>query len=1525
MPTATYNEPDLTYNSLGTYNFPTPDAGFVGGVGIELYIFDKLDPASLVDVIPQRYSPTYLEELRGPGGGSFTISKSDPRLVANPSLLDYRNIVRVYVDGALRGAWIITKKSEVLVGQGELADQAYQVSGPGLRAWAADSVVYPLAPPGRLTKPDRTFSFASPRGSWYDPAAWVPVVQMSRQDSQRLLLASFFANAVVPGLVTALDDDGNVVPGTAPKFSPDGKPQRPNGFIIAGMDASGSVGGYQLYGSNAGSAASYYWWDAAGFHPVQTLAAAPDTDPLTGATKYPKLIGPGYVAYVLVDPVTGVWDSSTDANNLDFARHRYFNGDLFVTTTNPYISDVEIAPPSWSEVNPWKFGPKDWPTGFAPHARWIWSQESRAGATSPPSFAPAGDVYFRREFTLPAAPGALSNATRRYALSIAADNAYKAYLDGEMIGDSSDQDASFQSQTINLDLAAGDHILAVKVTNWETGTAGLLCAFQAYGDASSPTPSNVIFVSDTTSSYGGQWLCDPYPVTPPGWTPGEVLLTLLAEAQVRGVTTALNLIPTFTTTTDTYGNAWDRSVDWSFGIGTEYGDVITKIEEIKADFFFDPQRDGTVLLHAYTSRGIDRSSQVVVVNDSFSRTVSSAWGTTDSGESWTVAGGVAADYNVGSGVGTVSTVANGSTRMTRIVIPSADVDAYISAAVPVTVTGTQGLIAFLTVRETSISTTSGYCSRLDFTPAGQWQARLYKRVAGVETLLGTITSPAAYTANTFIRTRIQVVGSTVRAKAWVASTIEPSAWAVTVDDNDFTVSGNIGIRSVAITGNTSSDPRILYDDMVISTVPNDFLERQPVVFRPGHNVTTATEDNEFTLVKNSLLTASTDGWANPDEPLSQLAYGRVEGYLNVPGTAAMASQVASATLLKLGLSQDATTVGFEPFEDHMPWVNFTPGDLVQAPTTAVYGSGGQLTPRRIMSLAFSEDQDTSRVLYAAEFGTINRDRQERIERWLQSVGGGTLGGSVANATTNNTVTGSTPVSSPNVVVPTYTPVVVNPVLIGQVISGANIMPGSIVASDKMVANSITANSAIIANAAINSAQIESLQANKISAGTIMAELALAGRIATSLTGARAEMNSSGFHAFNFLNQEVFTADNVGNVFLAGKISTGIAPQPRVEIADGFGDLQTPSFGSANNVFARMAMYTGAVDERTPGLIASPDFRDLGFMTGLAIRSASHYDYINPGTDFTAAALDFIPQTAEFNSVGFGFYLAVGDSPDASSVGSADFADNISVRVFRGATANNGNPAFAVGDIFAGTLYVAMDYEGVQAQDGSNYQPLNLQKYGHGVRINSTGAFDTPLPASTAHPLQIGATSSSNLRFGTNAIFALNNGSFATLLLGGDNVSVGAAVALSVAGAVTQINGGALVKQDLTVNGASTLVGTVQMNALVANGTSALVGTVSANQINCTGVSTNYMNCTNIITDQVSFTTTAAPNLTFLTVSIPGMSGSGTIRAFLTADSASNTFDFVAVDAETSTSFKVGARRASSTSTNVNYVAMRGLD
>lgn len=197
------------------------------------------------------------------------------------------------------------------------------------------------------------------------------------------------------------------------------------------------------------------------------------------------------------------------------------------------------------------------------------------------------------------------------------------------------------------------------------------------------------------------------------------------------------------------------------------------------------------------------------VHDLFGRTESSTWGTADSGQLWSNSGGVAANFNVTGGYGNhIQTTVN-ATRRSVVAAPHADFDLYVDVTTSATATGASlhgGPIA------RSADGSNFYMARLEFTTGNAVILSLRKRVAGVETELDTFTTRLVHAAGTFVRVRFQGSGTSLRARAWLATAHEPVEWQVEATDSDLTAAESIGVRSFSATGNTNVNPELRFDN-----------------------------------------------------------------------------------------------------------------------------------------------------------------------------------------------------------------------------------------------------------------------------------------------------------------------------------------------------------------------------------------------------------------------------------------------------------------------------------------------------------------------------------------------------------------------------------------------------------------------------------------------------------------------------------------------------------------------------------------
>lgn len=545
--------------------------------GIELFLYDKLDPRAFVTNIPSRIAPRYLEEILGIGGGSFTILKDDDIVSAavsnrlTYSNFNYRDVVKVSVNGTVVGAFLVKNRNDVLIGEGELASQGTEISGPGLKAWFDDAVVYPasedfgLLNSGISSNTRRVFSFASARGTWYTPSDWHPTFNMCRKDAQATLGKILVADAVLPG---ASSDE-------APATAPDATTQRANSWFSPG---------YQEYGPDVQNS---WWWDAAGFHrKLSSIGLSPD---FAGAfyPRYPEILDLGYVAYADVSFLTGAWQTpaARPGTGIHEGELVYYWWDWVsneVRESQFTVSVDQPAPPSWSDPNPWANNPSDWPEDGA-NAQWMWDRETRPSLGS----APIGDVYFRYEFTIN------SSEPTQYGMFVTADDSFVAYIDGQEVLSSLETNSYIKTFHADVSLSVGSHVIAIRAHNGTVGQAGVLFALIGAG---------IIVVPKVLSGDFG-WVCQGYPVKPPGWTVGELLTTLILEAQSRSVVSMSNLNIGFTNVSDSAGATWDRGIDWSFDVGSTYSDVVVKIEEVAADIHITPDYS----VKAYASRGVNKT------------------------------------------------------------------------------------------------------------------------------------------------------------------------------------------------------------------------------------------------------------------------------------------------------------------------------------------------------------------------------------------------------------------------------------------------------------------------------------------------------------------------------------------------------------------------------------------------------------------------------------------------------------------------------------------------------------------------------------------------------------------------------------------------------------------------------------------------------------------------------------------------------------------------------------------------------
>lgn len=190
--------------------------------------------------------------------------------------------------------------------------------------------------------------------------------------------------------------------------------------------------------------------------------------------------------------------------------------------------------------------------------------------------------------------------------------------------------------------------------------------------------------------------------------------------------------------------------------------------------------------------------------DDFARTATNGWGSTPQGQPWFTEGGSASDYAVSGGVAThAEQEPAGATRRSMLDLDVADVDVRWTVSVPQVSVGVAAQTALI-LREDGTNANL-YVTRVLFLENGELEARISRRVAGVET---TICNPpgtqGTYGPGTLVHVRSLAYGPRLAMKVWTDGP-EPD-WQLDVTDTTFTGPGRVGLRSDIPAGWTGALP-----------------------------------------------------------------------------------------------------------------------------------------------------------------------------------------------------------------------------------------------------------------------------------------------------------------------------------------------------------------------------------------------------------------------------------------------------------------------------------------------------------------------------------------------------------------------------------------------------------------------------------------------------------------------------------------------------------------------------------------------
>lgn len=173
------------------------------------------------------------------------------------------------------------------------------------------------------------------------------------------------------------------------------------------------------------------------------------------------------------------------------------------------------------------------------------------------------------------------------------------------------------------------------------------------------------------------------------------------------------------------------------------------------------------------------TAQAYAVTDGFSRVTAGGWGTATTGQSWTVVpggGGSAANFTTATspfGQALVQPASTGADYKAAIDVGGEDrdvqVEAYI-ATLPASGQERMGVIGRY------LDTSNNVHAELQVPATGPATLRIVQRLAGTMTVLTSTLTGLYIVADTKYTIRCRVVGTHVRARAWLTSLSEPPWW-----------------------------------------------------------------------------------------------------------------------------------------------------------------------------------------------------------------------------------------------------------------------------------------------------------------------------------------------------------------------------------------------------------------------------------------------------------------------------------------------------------------------------------------------------------------------------------------------------------------------------------------------------------------------------------------------------------------------------------------------------------------------------
>ena len=246
------------------------------------------------------------------------------------------------------------------------------------------------------------------------------------------------------------------------------------------------------------------------------------------------------------------------------------------------------------------------------------------------------------------------------------------------------------------------------------------------------------------------------------------------------------------------------------------------------------------------------------VQDDFSRTVATGWGSADPAHGWTTSS--ASSFSVGGGAGRI-TVAPSAQRIATVNDFSlADGSASMTFAATPTPTGSGTYVSLVTRYSGPVD----YRAKMSLRASGTAGLSIVRRSGSTETTLATATVPGGFTAGSTVSIRMEVEGDApvaLRAKTWVGAQ-EPATWLVTATDTSpaRAVTGTVGVAGY-VSGTSAAPASILVDR--IQATPLGTTPPDPVNIAPTAHIQVVSQSGRSVSVSGAGSTdpdGSVVGW-----------------------------------------------------------------------------------------------------------------------------------------------------------------------------------------------------------------------------------------------------------------------------------------------------------------------------------------------------------------------------------------------------------------------------------------------------------------------------------------------------------------------------------------------------------------------------------------------------------------------------------------------------------------------------------------